>query len=1309
MPAAPHPTSDELRSYLQGRLPDVASDTIATHLDDCAECSTVIDRLETSDSLQARLRTPVVPDPLLGESQLHRALEFVKQVGHGGPAPVASPAGPLERIREYELLSLLGEGGMGAVYLARHTRLDKQVALKLLPRDRTQDAAAVARFAREMRAVGKLDHPNIVRAMDAGEHDGRHYLVMEHVQGLDLGQLVRQLGPLPVAEACELIRQAAVGLSHAHQHGLVHRDIKPSNLMLTTAGQVKILDLGLALLGEQSGELRELTSSGQMMGTLDYMAPEQGGDSHLVDIRADLYALGATLYKLLTGEAPFSGEKYRTPVQKLMALATDLAPPVESRRADVPPELAAIVAKLLAKSPDQRYATPAELAAALTPLTADANLQQLIANATGTAPVLASPADVATHPSVRSGSIGTAPARLAVKPTIVLPSSTVKRGHRPPWLLIAAAGFLGLAALGIILSIRTPHGEIVVELGAGVSPESVKIEVSGDGTTKIVDQSSGWTIDVKEGKHHVTLTGASQDHLQIDQSTVEVTRHKAMRVKVTLRPNSVAKVVSSTTDKAASPAPSGSAVDPSAPQRATKPFRWQPGPTAALVDGFATRPAVLPGVSRWQVMPVEPMDHISSVAWHPTQDLIAAHSATREGVRVYDVSGDQFRLEAVLPVVSKSALEYVGWSPDGKHLALASSEQQITIWDYAERRTISVLEVNADYESKRHCFAWSSDSRHAAAIGLQGSIDIWDALVGKKLRSLDDKQPAKSLAWSPDGKWLAVGRADNAIQLWDMSKEVPGPTLAGHTKPVTSLAWSPKSEWIASQAYGTTNVNVWGVDGKLFKSQETGSTHRQVLSWRRDGKELFLQEGWSSGNTFGTTWLLFGSSTPEKLPWGVAGGHLSVFSPHSDRLLTWNQTSLYLWEQRDGKWRPLSPFGEMASIKVASTATGKSFVAQDHRGNVSLWEPGQWRARSIPSKFPLGNKTNFSRQLLTLDGRFLAAHDEGNPKKLLIFEPQRGAIYREFPLDSATAFAWSPDDIVLATGSADGGLRLWDIPNGQRQHLMTGHTSEIRALFWSPDGKRIVSQSADKSTRLWDPAAGKSVAELQVAAKNDFVPRIGWHTETGRMAVTNGNQVLIANSETGEKIDSFDFKTAIRDVHWIDADHLVVVQANDPKSAQCRVACWNLQEKYFVWDKTLSATVSPETYHAWTELSPDRKSLGVFCLEPMMIETTTGVVASRPKSFAEISWPLDHRNRFSMKRDTFYDVYIHHNDITGDIDWRGAVLAKTVPVYVSAAGEVLNPSPEVDEQLRYVLELESGQVVTLTPADFRKQFDAKMQ
>ncbi len=386
-----HPNHEKLLGFVLGTLADESADSLADHLRECYECEATVAELEgSSDTVIERLRKQVQPDEYEQESGCQKMLAAVEAIGRDpsfvsadGVASAVPEDPELGTIREYKLLSKLGEGGMGAVYKALHTRLDKVVALKVLPPERTKDEVAVARFQLEMRAIGKLEHPNIVRATDAGDVDGKHFLVMEYVQGADLSQLVKQLGPLPVAEACELIRQAAVGLDEAHDHEMVHRDIKPSNLILAEQRReppiVKILDMGLALLNDPKSQAAgALTGTGQMMGTLDYMPPEQGGDSHDVDIRADIYGLGATLYKLLCGEAPFGGPEYNNAVKKIVALGSEEPQAIADRRGDLPAGLGDVVHRMLAKDPVARYSTPAEVIDALAPFTEDADLRQLL-------------------------------------------------------------------------------------------------------------------------------------------------------------------------------------------------------------------------------------------------------------------------------------------------------------------------------------------------------------------------------------------------------------------------------------------------------------------------------------------------------------------------------------------------------------------------------------------------------------------------------------------------------------------------------------------------------------------------------------------------------------------------------------------------------------------------------------------------------------------------------------------------------------------------------------------------------------------
>lgn len=264
----------------------------------------------------------------------------------------------------YKLLDHLGTGGMSAVYLAEHRVMRRRVAIKVLPASRVNDSSYLGRFHREARAVAALDHPNIVRAFDVDQQDDIHYLVMEYVEGRDLRVLVEGSGPLDYRQAADYIRQAADGLAHAHQAGLVHRDMKPANLLVDAKGTVKVLDLGLARFADEDEADASLTKQydEKMLGTVDYLAPEQAIDSHLVDPRADIYSLGGTLYFALTGHPPFPTG---TLAQRVLLHQTKEPTPISQERPDVPAELAAICSKMMAKSPSKRYQTAAEVSEAM--------------------------------------------------------------------------------------------------------------------------------------------------------------------------------------------------------------------------------------------------------------------------------------------------------------------------------------------------------------------------------------------------------------------------------------------------------------------------------------------------------------------------------------------------------------------------------------------------------------------------------------------------------------------------------------------------------------------------------------------------------------------------------------------------------------------------------------------------------------------------------------------------------------------------------------------------------------------------------
>ena len=277
----------------------------------------------------------------------------------------------------YKILGVLGRGGMATVYKARQLGTKRLVAVKVIDRSLAGDEEIVARFRQEQALGARLRHPNLIAVYEAGRAAGRPNLVMEVVEGGNLDELLGRSGPLEVAEACEVIRQAALGLQHLHEHGLVHRDVKPSNLMLTPAGEVKVLDLGVARRLHEPDAGERITLHGQFLGTLDYVAPEQCTDPHAVDIRADVYGLGCTLYELLAGRAPFARPGYESAFQKMKAHVEAPVPPIQEARPDVPERLASALGRMLAKDREGRFANSADVVRAVQPFTVGADLGAL--------------------------------------------------------------------------------------------------------------------------------------------------------------------------------------------------------------------------------------------------------------------------------------------------------------------------------------------------------------------------------------------------------------------------------------------------------------------------------------------------------------------------------------------------------------------------------------------------------------------------------------------------------------------------------------------------------------------------------------------------------------------------------------------------------------------------------------------------------------------------------------------------------------------------------------------------------------------
>lgn len=541
---------EKLMEYLSGWSDPESSAAIEVHLQACQKCEQSLSDLESQlDPLPEFSRRPAETESTTSSDlAIASALLNAKQLGQPTTSRSAdSWEPPPGDIGAYELLRPIGRGGMGSVYLAKHRQLQKQVAIKLLPTSASFPQSLATRFQREIRAAGGLSHPSIVNATDAGEHHGTHYLVMEHIDGMDLSRVAKSVRQIAFADACEIVRQTATGLSHAHAMGIVHRDIKPSNLMLSSQGLVKILDFGLARHSLWDEASAELTTVGQLMGTLDYMAPEQVDRPEGVDYRADIYSLGATLFRLLCGHAPLAVAPNMSPLTKLRMLATQEAARLSTLRADVPEALSHLVASMLARNPDERPASAAHVAELLKPFCKGADLRALA--------TVASQAKQSETEIESEFLNASQPALLPVLSQVMsnasassppLPSYSGGNRNRLKWFIAAAALPL-LALAGVFITLETQKGKLVIESESA----NVHVKLLRDGTVYEQFKIEPGTKETRlyAGKYEVTIDGAS-DGIYVDGSEFEVRQGKTTiaRIRQTSKASTVTAKASTATD-----------------------------------------------------------------------------------------------------------------------------------------------------------------------------------------------------------------------------------------------------------------------------------------------------------------------------------------------------------------------------------------------------------------------------------------------------------------------------------------------------------------------------------------------------------------------------------------------------------------------------------------------------------------------------------------------------------------------------------------------------------------------------------------
>lgn len=485
------PEPQTVKRYAIGQFSDEEGDQLEKHFSECSSCADLLTAMESSsDSLVRHL--PLVAGVSKEFTASRAWLEQLKAspqslvkaqkiTSRGNSDEQAIELGNLG---SYELMGILGRGGMGVIYTARHKQLGRDVAIKVINPQLVSGADAHARFDREIALLGKLDHPGIVTAIDAGRVSGVAYLVMERVDGVDLSSLLNHVGPLSIPEACEIIRQAALALAVAHQRDAIHRDIKPSNVMIERNGNVKLLDFGLAFIHPiQDSDQSHLTTLGRLIGTLDYMAPEQA-EGRTAGPATDIFGLGATLFFLLTGKPPRPSQQNATLLHRLQSVVNTPAPALQSLRADVSQELSELSGRMLSLAPEDRPRTANEVAELLSNFIDHDSISNRLINLIEEVP----PLTLQINSSSPFPSLGELLDQEAGKSLQTndddhsqtqLPKGQTKRIFPPRFLfpLILAVAFLGAAWWGVVVILNTSDDTLRVES----DQPNAKIEIKRDG------------------------------------------------------------------------------------------------------------------------------------------------------------------------------------------------------------------------------------------------------------------------------------------------------------------------------------------------------------------------------------------------------------------------------------------------------------------------------------------------------------------------------------------------------------------------------------------------------------------------------------------------------------------------------------------------------------------------------------------------------------------------------------------------------------------------------------------------------------
>jgi len=821
-----HPTEEALKALALGRLPADTTESLWQHLDACADCLKVL--IETSgDRFVDRLRaargknaTPAPPrsvsEPSSSEKQASRTILQASTI-----SPVEAIPSELTECQDFEILHELGRGGMGVVYLARNRMMDRLEVLKVMNNAFLSRPGALERFLREIQAAARLSHPNIVNAYTARAMGSLVVFAMEYVEGEDLAKVVKSRGPLPVVNACVYARQVAQGLQHAHERGMAHRDVKPANLILAREGKkhtVKVLDFGLAKLSTEKALVEvanpggplpmrtDLTGAGRMLGTPDFMAPEQILDAASADIRADIYSLGCTLYYLLTGGPPFRCSK----LLELLIQHKEATPrALNEVRPEVPLELAAIVAKMMQKDPANRYQTPAEVEKELKVLLKPTRggIGESLPSASGEHSWLGKTSD----PS----SIG----------------SGFSRSNRPDDSHATARDAPGDKSRSSASFV--PFGSTNAMVAGSIAPTEARTRSSLAGS---VDRSQvPLELPIETGRRTSSDEGRPEE---VPSATPRRWKIAAVVVGLLL----VALIgLGGWAGGAFKKRTTNSLVSVDNSASSVKPQERRPEasvPTRTPPPGISEPPALAPK----EVAPM-PRPGTSNALWTAGakygksslpghQGYVISACFSRDGkwlltagyddgaARLWDVASGR----EIKSFQGHPRLFGASFSPDATRIVtvggdLGASEGVVKLWDVSSAAELRSLRTDGSA-----CSAVFSPDGKRLAIGARRDATIHDAVTGAVLLTLNGhKGPIPMISFSSDGTKILTASADKTAKIWDANQGTVVTTMKGHWEKLRTAAFNFDASRVATTSEDGT-VKIWhGQSGRKMHELEGDS------------------------------------------------------------------------------------------------------------------------------------------------------------------------------------------------------------------------------------------------------------------------------------------------------------------------------------------------------------------------------------------------------------------------------------------------------------------------------------------------------